>query len=83
MHDDCNYQNIKNLRIERVEARVRFNITNCISETMKVLNGTSTASMVTIEGLKNVTLNELVVLTERFRSLSTLKQKAKCVSRPT
>jgi hypothetical protein len=54
MHDDCNYhENIKNLRIERVEARVRFNnITNCISETMKVLNGTSTASMVTIETLK-------------------------------
>jgi hypothetical protein len=51
MHD-CNYENIKNLRIERVEARVRFNnITNCISETMKVLNGTSTA-MVTIGTLK-------------------------------
>jgi hypothetical protein len=40
---------------------------------MKVLNGTSTASMVTIETLK-MTLNELVVLKERFRSLSTLTE---------
>jgi hypothetical protein len=48
---------------------------------MKVLNGTSTASMVTIEDFKNVTLNELVVLTEKVSFVKYFE--AECVSRPT
>jgi hypothetical protein len=40
MLDENKYiENIEYLRAERVEARVQFEITNCITETMIKLNG--------------------------------------------
>jgi quercetin dioxygenase-like cupin family protein len=69
-------ENIMHLRAERIEARAQFEkITNCITETMSILNGKSDKSMVTIEDFRAVPMNEVVDLTSKVSFIKTFENE--------